>query len=612
VVVATRARWTPVVLAAVGLLAAPGAADVASPRLQLVGTFSAPISVAAPMREDHLLFVVERAGRIRVVRDGTVLPEPFLDISPLVSQAGEGGLLSVAFPPRYWQSGRFVVYYTDLGGSIRIVEYRRSASSPEVADPLSARPLLTIAHPVYSNHYGGSMQFGPDGLLYVGTGDGGGGDDPDGNAQNLGSLLGKMLRIDPFSGDPYAIPAGNPFAGVAGARPEIFAYGLRNPWRFSFDRATGDLVIGDVGQGLWEEVDAVPQPPPAGLNFGWPVFEGLHAHLPGSAPGAVLPVFEYGHSASACSITGGVVVRDPALTSLAGRYLYADLCGSEIRSLALGFPSASGDAGTGLTASQIVSFGEDAGACAYAVSLEGAVYRLAEGSAAAPVPCPDAPPETTVTSAPSSPAPSSGSFGFASSEAGSTFECRVDAGDWAACSPPAPYAVAPGTHVLEVRATDPGGTVDPTPAAASLTIPAPAGGGGGAPEPASAPAPAPVPVPSPTVAAPAPVAQPPATSPVSRASGVIRSGTARADRLTGTSRGDTLEGLRGDDTLRGLGGDDLLVGGAGKDRLIGGAGRDRIRARDSQRDVVDCGAARDTATVDRNDVVKGCEQVARR
>src|SRR5262245_42004467 len=420
--------------------------------------FDAPIYVTAPLHEDHLLFVVERAGVIRVVRDGTVLPQPFLDISALVNQAGEGGLLSVAFPPRYWQTGRFVVYYTDLGGSIQISEYRRSASNPALADPGSARPILRIAHPGFTNHYGGSMQFGPDGLLYVGTGDGGGGGDPDGNARNLGSLLGKLLRIDPFAGDPYAVPAGNPFVGVPGARPEIFAYGLRNPWRFSFDRATGDLVIGDVGQGLYEEVDAVRAPVPGGLNFGWNVYEGLHVYGPGSAPGAVFPVLEYQHSSSACSITGGVVVRDPALTTLAGRYLYGDWCGGWTHSVALGFPSAAGDADTGLNASQVVAFGEDAGACIYLVSLVGPVYRLAPDAADQAVPCADVPPETTVTAA--TPA----SIGFASSEAGSTFECRLDAGGWTACVSPAALTLAPGMHLFEVRATDPGGTVDPTPA----------------------------------------------------------------------------------------------------------------------------------------------------
>ena len=430
------------------------------PQLQPIGSFSSPIHVAAPLHEDHLLFVVERAGRIRVVRDGVLRSQPFLDIGPLVRQLGEGGLLSVAFPPRYWQTGTFVVYYVDLAGSIQLTEYRRSASDPELADPLSARPILTIAHPVFDNHYGGSMAFGPDGLLYVGTGDGGGGGDPNGNAQNLGSLLGKLLRIDPSSGTPYAIPAGNPFVGVPGARPEIFAYGLRNPWRFSFDRVTGDLVIGDVGQGLWEEIDAVPAPVAGGLNFGWNVYEGTHVYGPGTAAGAVPPVFEYGHSPSACSITGGVVVRDAALAALAGRYIYADLCGGEIRSLALG-PPASGDAGTGLTAPQIVSFGEDAGACVYVVSLAGTVYRLADGGAA-PVPCADAPPETTLTSVPASSTATSLSFAFAASEAGSTFECRLDAGPWTACSSPTGYTLAVGPHQFEVRAADPGGTVDPT------------------------------------------------------------------------------------------------------------------------------------------------------
>src|SRR5262245_26705962 len=184
-------RWAVIALAVLGVLAAPGSGEVNGPAArQRVGTFSSPIYVTAPLHEDHLLFVVERAGVIRVVRDGTVLPQPFLDISALVNQAGEGGLLSVAFPPRYWQAGRFVVYYTDLGGSIQISEYRRSASNPALADPGSARPILRIAHPGFTSHYGGSMQFGPDGLLYVGTGDGGGGGDPDGNARNLGSLLG--------------------------------------------------------------------------------------------------------------------------------------------------------------------------------------------------------------------------------------------------------------------------------------------------------------------------------------------------------------------------------------------------------------------------------------
>ena len=594
----TLARWAVVVLAAVGAIAAPGGAMGATPQLQPIGTFAGPIHVAAPLHEDHLLFVVERAGTIRVVHDGVTRAQPFLDISSLVSQLGEGGLLSVAFPPRYWQTGRFVVYYVGLSGSIQLAEYRRSPADPELADPLSARAILTIAHPGFNNHYGGSMAFGPDGLLYVGTGDGGGGGDPDGNAQNLGSLLGKLLRIGPFSGTPYSIPPTNPFVGVLGTRPEIFAYGLRNPWRFSFDRLTGDLVIGDVGQGLWEEIDAVPAPVTGGLNFGWNAYEGLHAFSGMAAAGAVPPVFEYGHSALACSITGGVVVRDPTLGSLVGRYLYADLCGGEIRALSLGFPTASGDTGTGLTASQIVSFGEDAGACAYVVSLAGTVYRLAADEAA-PVPCADVPPETSLTSAPASPAPESVSFAFAASEAGSTFECRVDTRPWNACTSPTGYTLAGGSHLFEVRATDPGGTLDPTPAAASVTT-IMAGGGGAAPSPAPAPDPTP------------PKVEPLPTQPAPhRARGVTKTGTPRADTLNGTARDDTLRGRGGDDVLKGLGGGDLLMGGPGRDKLYGGAANDRLLARDGQPDIVDCGPGSDSATIDARDRVKGCEKVAR-
>ena len=291
----------------------------------------------------------------------------------------------------------------------------------------------------------------------------------------------------------------------------------------------------------------------------------------------------------------------PRSTSLAGRYLYADLCGGEIRSLVLGFPSASGDAGTGLTASQIVSFGEDAGACVYVVSLAGTVYRLADG-AAAPVPCADAPPETSLTSVPTSPAAASVSFAFAASEAGSTFECRLDAGPWNACTSPTGYTLAGGSHLFEVRATDPGGTLDPTPAAASVTT---IGAGGGEARHAG-PAPAPLPAPTP------PTVEPVPTQPAQqRARGVTKTGTPRADTLNGTPRDDTLRGRGGDDVLRGLGGDDLVMGGPGRDKLYGGTANDRLLARDGQPDIVDCGPGRDSATIDARDTVKGCERVER-
>jgi hypothetical protein len=467
-VVVKQGRRGLTMIAAVGVLASLAVAAPACTELRSIGTFSAPVDVVAPLHEDHLLFVVERAGRIRVVRDGTVLAQPFLDISGSVGTTGEAGLLSLAFPPRYWQTGRFVVFYVDRAGVIQIAEFRRSAGNPEVADALSERTILTIPHPTYSNHYGGSLAFGPDGLLYAGTGDGGGTGDPLGNAQDLDSLLGKVLRIDPFGAEPYAIPPGNPFVGQAGTRPEIFAYGLRNPWRLEFDRATGDLVIGDVGQGQREEVDYVPAPLTGGLNFGWNAYEGSLVYSGAPAPGAVFPVLEYPHTGGACSITGGVVVRDPALTELEGRYLYGDWCTGAVRFARLGLPVATDDADTELDVPWLVSFGEDAGGCVYAVSLTGPVYRFAVKSVPAPVPCPDAPPETTITS--STPAPGSASFAFSASEAGSTFECRVDTGPWTTCSSPAAYAVAPGVHVLQVRATDPGGTVDPTPAQTQVTV----------------------------------------------------------------------------------------------------------------------------------------------
>ena len=330
------------------------------------------------------------------------------------------------------------------------------------------KEYLQALIPASTHHYGGSMQFGPDGLLYIGTGDGGSPGDSLGNAQSLGSLLGKILRIDPFSGDPYAIPPTNPFVGVAGARPEIFAYGLRNPWRFSFDRATGDLVIGDAGESRREEIDYLPAPVPGGIDFGWNAYEGSLPFSGAPDPGATPPVFEYPHDGGACVIVGGIVVRDPVVSTLTGRYIYGDWCTGQIHSLALGASGATDDQNTQLNVPLLSSFGEDAGGCVYAVSLLGTVDRIAAPYTSAPVPCPDAPPETTITSAAAT--GTSASASFASSEAGSTFECRVDGSGWSACTSPARYVLAPGAHLLEVRATDPGGTVDPTPAQRSLTI----------------------------------------------------------------------------------------------------------------------------------------------
>ena len=281
---------------------------------------------------------MEQGGRIRVVHRGRTLPAPFLDITGLVQDGGEQGLLSMAFAPDYADSGRFYVYYTDNAGDQRVVEYRRRG--PDRADPGSARLVMRMADSE-SNHNGGLLLFGPDDLLYIGTGDGGGGGDRHGsrgNAQNLGSLLGKLLRIDPRAADgrAYTAPSDNPFFGRSGARPEIYAYGLRNPWRFSFDRRTGDLTIGDVGQNAWEEIDFVRRARSAGANFGWRPFEGRARYTPGeSAPSHVRPVIVRSHAAGNCSITGGVVVRDPALAGLRGRYVFGDYCRDEIVSARL-------------------------------------------------------------------------------------------------------------------------------------------------------------------------------------------------------------------------------------------------------------------------------------
>ena len=353
-------------------------------RLAAVGTFDTPVYVSTPPADRRRIFVVEQGGTIRVVRGAKRLARPFLDIRSRVIAGGEQGLLSVAFAPDYARTRRFYVDYTDRSGVQRVVEYRRSASSADRADASSARLVLRY-DPFESNHNGGLVTFGPDGLLYIGTGDGGGADDQHGargNAQDLGRLEGKLLRIDPRrSGSrPYRVPSSNPFVGRAGARPEIYSYGLRNPWRFSFDRSTGDLTIGDVGQGAIEEIDFASKGEARGVNYGWRPFEGRRRNFEEPAPGAVEPVLELTHDDGNCSVTGGYVVRDPQLSSLTGRYVYGDFCRGELRSARLSAGSASGDRSLGLkTVDQLSSFGEDALGRVYVVSLAGPVYRLAAG-----------------------------------------------------------------------------------------------------------------------------------------------------------------------------------------------------------------------------------------
>jgi glucose/arabinose dehydrogenase len=349
-------------------------------RLVTVGRFDAPLYVTSPPGDRRRIFVVEQGGRVMIVRGGRKLAAPFLDIRPLVQAGGEQGLLSVAFPPDYASSGRFYVYYTDRSGDQRIVEYRRA--SADRGDPGSARLVLEMDDSE-GNHNGGLMLFGPDRLMYVGTGDGGGGGDEHGargNAQDLGSLLGKILRIDPRAtgGRPYAVPSSNPFTKRAAARPEVYSYGLRNPWRFSFDRANGDLSIGDVGQEEIEEIDFVRSGDGKGANFGWRPFEGRSRYTDGeSAPGHVPPVIERTHGDGNCSITGGVVVRDRALAGLYGRYVFGDFCKGRIESALLQRPRARDVRVTSLRVASLSSFGEDASGRVYATSLAGPVYRLA-------------------------------------------------------------------------------------------------------------------------------------------------------------------------------------------------------------------------------------------
>ena len=350
-------------------------------RLHKVGTFERPLYVTAPPADKQRVFVVERAGVIKVVRSGKVAAQPFLDISGRVTSNGEQGLLGLAFAPDYATSGLFYVYFTTRDGRQALEEYKRE--SPDRADASSARRVFTHSDPE-SNHNGGQLVFGPDKLLYIGTGDGGGGGDQHGargNAQNLRSPLGKILRINPrpSGGRAFSVPSSNPFAGKSGALPEIYSYGLRNPWRFSFDRSTGALAIADVGQDQYEEVNYLAKGKARGANFGWRVYEGNARYSPGEkASGAVKPALTLSHASGYCSITGGYVVRDRSLGSLYGSYVFGDFCKPGIRAVKL----RSGGAGAvrllnaGRSLSAVSSFGEDAAGRVYVTSLDGPVYRL--------------------------------------------------------------------------------------------------------------------------------------------------------------------------------------------------------------------------------------------
>jgi glucose/arabinose dehydrogenase len=384
---------------ATGSAAARGSGSGAA-RLKPIGNFDQPVFVTGARAFPRLLFVVERPGVIRVIRRGRTLERPFLDITSLVESAShqERGLLSVAFPPDYRKSRRFYVYYTDHDGNIRIDEFRRSSRDPTHAVRSSRRGVITIPHPSFPNHDGGQLQFHGN-ELFIGTGDGGLGGDPSNNAQNTDVLLGKLLRIDPRrtkAGRPYGVPRSNPYVGGAG-RDEIFSYGLRNPYRFSIQDLKGKpdrVAIGDVGQSRFEEVDYLPLPDARGANFGWDAWEGFElydATLPPSSPcgpikcplsgtpdpgGTIKPIYAYDHDRG-CAVTGGYVVRDPALPSLRGRYLYGDYCEGDLHSFLPRIEGARGDRSTGLHVDSLSCFGEAPDGRLFACSLDGPVYRVA-------------------------------------------------------------------------------------------------------------------------------------------------------------------------------------------------------------------------------------------
>jgi glucose/arabinose dehydrogenase len=336
-----------------------------------------PIGVTNAGDGSGRLFIIEQAGRIRIIQDGVLLTVPFLDIVDRVDCCGERGLLGLAFHPEYPQNGYFYVNYTTIldGQLTTIIARYQVSGDPNFSEPATEKVLLSQPQP-YPNHNGGGLAFGPDGTLYIALGDGGSGGDPEGNAQNLNTWLGKLLRIDVNNGDPYAIPLDNPFAG-GGGLPEIWAYGLRNPWRFSFDRLTGDLYIGDVGQGSWEEIDYQPAGSPGGENYGWDYYEGNHPYEGTPPPGVefVFPVAEYPHGPDV-SVTGGYVYRGAALPAWNGVYLYGDYASGRVRGLVqLEDGNWQNEILFELNA-QITSFGEDETGELYLTDYNGRLLRF--------------------------------------------------------------------------------------------------------------------------------------------------------------------------------------------------------------------------------------------
>ncbi len=363
---------------------APRGVQPGSARIQarlIVNGLSQPVDLQSAPGDTNRLFILEKPGLIRVFQGGALLPRPFLDISSRVGNGTEQGLLGLTFHPQFATNRRFYVDYTDGNGDTRVVEFLADAGLDSAS--ATEREILFVAQPA-ANHNGGQLAFGPDGYLYVALGDGGGAGDTYHNGQNLGSLLAKLLRLNVDTGSPYSVPPDNPFVGQTGAKEETWDYGLRNPWRFSFDRLTGDIYIGDVGQDLYEEVDYEPHHA-GGKNYGWSIMEGFHCYNASTCnkAGLTLPVAEYAHS-DGCSITGGYIYRGSDIPELNGVYFYGDYCTGIVRSFKI-------DQGNAVNAQdwtstlrtqsggrmeQLSSFGQDARGELYLVLLTGEVYQI--------------------------------------------------------------------------------------------------------------------------------------------------------------------------------------------------------------------------------------------
>ena len=380
----TEPNPVPSASPAAGCSAAPVTGTPALTTTRIASGLSSPVDLQSAPGDRARLFVVEQVGRIRIIRNGGVLPVPFLDIVGRVGSGGERGLLGLAFHPAFAQNGRFFVNYTDHSGHTHIAEFRAANAAADTVDPSTERQILFVTQP-FANHNGGSLAFGNDGMLYAGLGDGGSGGDPLGNGQSLQTHLGKILRFNVDAGVPTAAPADNPFVGNPAALPLIWAYGLRNPWRIAFDRLTGDLFIADVGQDAREEVNVGLAARRGGENYGWNVMEGTRCFRPASGcptAGLTLPVVEYGRG-EGCSITGGVVYRGCRMPGYQGTYFYGDYCSGMIRSFRFSNGQALDQrdwtAALGRGIDSITSFGVDADGEVHLVDQDGEVYKVVPG-----------------------------------------------------------------------------------------------------------------------------------------------------------------------------------------------------------------------------------------